>query len=80
MINSVTSKPVVQKSQSRYKNIKYSGYGALAGVGVCALTGFRQIKIPHKAKLHKFSAAFTAVAALCHLGTIKHWDKILSSE
>ena len=74
MINSVTSKPVVQKSQSRYKNIKYSGYGALAGVGVCALTGFRQIK------LHKFSAAFTAVAALWHLGTIKHWDKILSSE
>lgn len=77
MISAVTTNNIQKKSNARYKNIKYSGYIALGSIGVCGLTGIKQVKFPHKMKLHKISALVTAVSSLWHLGAIKRWDKIL---
>ncbi len=65
-----------KKSNTRYLNIKYSGYASLGFMGVCALTGIRQTKIPNRMQVHKYSAILTAVTALWHLGAIKKWDKL----
>ena len=65
-----------EKPNTRYLNIKYSGYASLGFMGVCALTGLRQIKIPNRVQVHKYSAMLTTVTALWHLGTIKKWDKL----
>ena len=77
MINAVTTFTQHPKSNTRYKNIKYSGYIGLAGIGTCALTGLKQVKIPHKAKIHKYTAILTAISGLWHLGAIKGWDKLV---
>jgi len=77
MINAVTTFTQSPKSNARYKNIKYSGYIALTGIGICGLTGIKQVKIPHKMKLHKYAAIITAISGLWHLGAIKRWDKII---
>ena len=66
---------VNKKSNARYKNIKYSGYASLGFMGVCALTGLKQVKFPHKMQIHKFSAILTGATAIWHLGAIKRWDK-----
>lgn len=76
MINAVTTFTQNQKSNTRYKNIKYSGYIGLVGIGVCTLTGLKQVKIPQKIKVHKFAAILTAICGLWHLGAIKGWDKL----
>lgn len=65
-----------KKSNARYLNIKYSGYASLGCMGVCALTGLRQIKIPNRVQVHKYSAMLTTVTALWHLGAIKKWDNL----
>ena len=78
MINAVTTFTEHPKSNTRYKNIKYSGYISLAGIGTCALTGLKQIKIPHKAKIHKYTGILTAISGLWHLGAIKGWDKLVT--
>lgn len=83
MINSINSIQTQQnhnKSKARYLNIKYSGYAALTGLGVCGLTGLKQVRIPKKMQVHKYSAILTAVTSLWHLGAIKRWDNILSKK
>jgi len=68
------------KSNLRYLNIKYSGYAALGGLGVCALTGLKSVKFNHKSTVHKYSAILTVVSSLWHLGAIKRLDKIFSGK
>ena len=80
MINAVTTFTQNKKSNTRYKNIKYSGYIGLAGIGVCALTGLKHVKIPQKMKIHKFTAILTAISGLWHLTAIKGWDKYFSKK
>ena len=88
MINAVTfdkfsnvlfaSNDKPKKFNARYLNIKYSGYASLGFMGICAATGLKQVKFPHKMQVHKYSAVMTAVTALWHLGAIKRWDKLFS--
>ena len=82
MISAVSfhSDKTPHKFNLRYANIKYSGYTALGAIGVCALTGFKQVKIPHKMALHKCSAIITALSSLWHLGAIKRWDKFFTKQ
>lgn len=83
MINSITTatpKKMYKKSNARYQNIKYSGYIALGTLGVCSLTGLRQIKFPKKMQVHKVSAILAGVSSLWHLGAIKRWDKVFSNK
>lgn len=80
MINTVTQQPIHTKPNRRYQNIKYSGYVGLCSIGVCALTGFKQVKFPHKMKIHKASAIITAISSLWHLGAIKKWDRFFTSQ
>ena len=68
------------KSNIRYLNIKYSGYTALGGLGLCALTGLKSVKFKHKPLIHKYSAILTLISSLWHLGAIKRWDKLFSKK
>jgi hypothetical protein len=45
-------------------------------MGICALTGLKQAKIPNSVQVHKYSALLTTVTALWHLGAIKKWDNL----
>ena len=82
MMNTITTpQPTLHnKSKARYLNIKYSGYTALGGLGICGLTGLRQVKFPKKMQVHKYSAILTVITSLWHLGAIKRWDNIFNSK
>ena len=74
------SKDGHSKTNLRYLNIKYSGYASIGGLGICALSSLKSVKFKHKPTIHKYSAIFTIVSSLWHLGTIKRWDKILTGK
>lgn len=75
-INEATPKQMHKKSNTRYQNIKYSGYISLGALGICSLTGLRQVKFPKKFAVHKISAILAGISGLWHLGAIKRWDNI----
>ena len=66
------------QNNKRYLNIKYSGYITLSSIGLCCLTGVKQIKIPQKAKIHKYSAIITGISSLWHIAAIKRWDRLFT--
>lgn len=83
MINSVTTATPQQmhkKSMARHQNIKYSGYVAMGTLGICSLTGLRQVKFPKKMQVHKISAIIAGISTLWHFGAIKQWDKIFTGK
>lgn len=77
MINSVTSGQT-QSKYGRRQIIRDSGYTALGAGTLCGITGFKQIKLPCKRKVHKYSAYIAAITSFLHLGAIKRWDKKLA--
>ena len=74
MISSVTSTPT-QSKYGRRQFIRDSGYTAVATGTICGITGFRQIRFPHKMKVHKYSAYIAAITTFLHWGAAKRWDK-----
>ena len=74
------SKDGHSKTNLRYLNIKYSGYTALGGLGICALSSLKSVKLKHKPAIHKYSAILTIISSLWHLGSIKKWDKFLTKK
>ena len=74
-INPVTTQ--TKQNYGRRQVIRDSGYTAVGAGTLCGITGFRQVKIPHKMKIHKYSAYIAAAATLLHWGSAKRWDKKL---
>ncbi len=74
MIDKITGTQT-QSKYGRHQVIQDSGYIAIASGTLCGVTGFRQIKFPHKMKVHKYSAYIAAITSFLHWGAVKRWDK-----
>lgn len=77
MMNTINPTTVHKPLTIRKKIVSYSGYAAIAAGTLCGVTGFRQVKIPNKMKVHKYSAYFAAISTLLHWGAAKGWDRKL---
>lgn len=46
----------------------------------CGITGFKQVKIPNKMKVHKYSGIIMGLTSLWHIAAVKRWDKIFKQD
>lgn len=68
------------KRQRHKAFVKWSGYAALGFGTVCGATGFRQVKIPHKRAIHKYSAYLAGITSFLHFGFAEGLDRIFDKK
>lgn len=78
MDNTITTAPKPINWQRRKQLVSWSGYSAIGLGTISGITGFKNIKIPQKRNIHRYSAYLAGIITFLHLGFAKGWDRIFS--